>query len=117
MKNQRLLHWVIFVSDLIVSVALCFVSVGVGIATGDCARCGTMPPPPLLADIDMAIWVLGFPFVPLGKMLAKSIATPGSLNFVVGVILYVANGWVLAHWLSVGIAGVTTKIRAKRSCR
>jgi hypothetical protein len=103
MKNQKTLCWVIFVCHLIVSLILCFMSVGIGMAAGDCAQCTPTPRPQTLDSINNFIRPLGLPLVPLGRFIANMMSMTEGGHVAIGISMYVVNGWLLAYWTSVGI--------------
>jgi hypothetical protein len=103
MKNQKTLCWVIFLSHMVLSLILCFMSVGIGMGIDDCSQCAPIPRPRILDNIDNFIWLMGFPLVPLGRFIANTTSMPEGGHVVIGIFTYVVNGWLIAYWTSVGI--------------
>jgi hypothetical protein len=103
MRHQKTLCWAIFACHLLFSLILCFTSVGIGMANGDCVQCTPAPRPQILDNIDNLIWLLGIPLVPIGRFLANLMSTPPGGHVAIGISMYVLNGWLLAYWTSAGI--------------
>jgi uncharacterized membrane protein len=106
MKNQRTLFWGVLVSYWTLIVILGFISVGVGMAVGDCVKCTPMPPPHILYSADYVISLLGFPLVPLGGVIANITSINEGGRTFGGIVLYALNGWLLAYLASIGIAKI-----------
>jgi hypothetical protein len=110
MKNQKALCWAIFVSFLIATLVLCFMSVGMGMAASDCVQCAPIPRPHILYTADNLITLLGFPLVPLGRFIANVTSMTEGGRTVGGISLYVLNGWLFAYWASNGFLKVWRKV-------
>ena len=103
MKYRTPLCWGIFVFHLLFSLALCWLIVGIGMASSDSVGAQSAARPQVLDNVDGLITLLGFPLIPIGKIVAHYAAMPEALNVIIGITLYVANGWVLAYWMSLGV--------------
>jgi hypothetical protein len=112
MRYRSALCWGIFVCHLLLSVALCLASVGVGMAWGDSVGPHPLPRPELLDDIDRLITLLGFPLVPIGQLLARYLSVAEAPHVFLGITTYVANAWLLAYWMSAAVLWTFQKARA-----
>ena len=81
-------------------------------ALGDSVGAQRAAWPQILDDIDGLITLLGYPLVPIGKIIAHYAAMAEAMHVIIGITLYVANGWLIAYWMSVGILKGVEKFRS-----